>query len=929
MKKTTKVIWLVVALVMSLTALTAVFAACEKTEVTISTSSAKVAVGKSITLSVEGTKSVAWSSSDTSVATVDANGKVTGVKVGTAKITAAAGDKSATCNVTVMPADVAYEDDLKNYTSSSYMKNTPSNWNEMDYQSNDDSTVISLTTSAFFGYNYALKDASKGRVTADGKLNVDNIDFEHHIVSYEAATKLEDVTSQYAEAWGLTADQKTEGGYIWRFTLRNDLKWDDGTPIKADDFVYSMKEQLNYLLQPFRADNFWNANGMKIHNAKNYYYQGRTVELPIDGLTMDQLTKGADGVYTMGGQPIFLALRTGNAVLEGDSIGDYIDYYSTQDGNPFDMAAWATLEAAMADKENGKASVTDETLTALAKVLAPFGLSSAALSFVYKTQDFAAMTFDKVGIFKEDDLRLVVVLDKPESWIRDDGKLSYTISNASLPLVKQDLYESLKKEPAQGSDKWTTTYNTSVETSASWGAYKLTFFQEDKKFELDRNPYWYGYGVAENKDQYLTDRYVVEVIAEDEAIKMAFWKGEIDDVTFDVLGSMATEYQNSDYAMFTPDRDAVAYGIQLYSNLSVLKNSGKNNGILAIKDFRWALSLAFDRKAFNEDQLVGMQLGLGLFGPGYYYDPENSLSYRNSEQAKAALLRTYGFSLNSSGKWTDGITVYNDIDEATDAMTGYNLTIAKQKLASAITELTNNKEKYGYDPTKDIVLRLGKFNAKAARRAELIQGCIDKLVEGSVLQGKVKVEILEINAQKSADDFRDGKFEIYCVAGIGGAIFYPFTSIDSYLGFGSLSYHEYMDTNVKLTMTMPAGSYAGAGQTIELTTKDWFYSLNGRTDENCSYNWSAGNCPVEVRLEILAMLEEYALSQHHTIQVANSYDAYLRSAKSHTITLTYNTFMALGGAQYTRYDYTDEQWAAFLAEHNNDLSAFYKTSSAN
>ena len=46
-------------------------------------------------------KTVTWTSSNTSVATVDANGNVTGVAVGTATITAQAGDKTATCKVTV------------------------------------------------------------------------------------------------------------------------------------------------------------------------------------------------------------------------------------------------------------------------------------------------------------------------------------------------------------------------------------------------------------------------------------------------------------------------------------------------------------------------------------------------------------------------------------------------------------------------------------------------------------------------------------------------------------------------------------------------------------------------------------------------------------------------------------------------------------
>ncbi|MCH5461501.1 Ig-like domain-containing protein [Secundilactobacillus sp. HBUAS58055] len=49
-------------------------------------------------------KTVTWSSSDDTVATVDTTGKVTGVKAGTATITATASGKTATSAVTVTEA---------------------------------------------------------------------------------------------------------------------------------------------------------------------------------------------------------------------------------------------------------------------------------------------------------------------------------------------------------------------------------------------------------------------------------------------------------------------------------------------------------------------------------------------------------------------------------------------------------------------------------------------------------------------------------------------------------------------------------------------------------------------------------------------------------------------------------------------------------
>lgn len=77
-------------------------------------SSATIAIGASETLTVTYTpadantnKALTWNSNNTSVATVDANGKVTGISAGTATITATtANNKSATCMVTVQAVSV-------------------------------------------------------------------------------------------------------------------------------------------------------------------------------------------------------------------------------------------------------------------------------------------------------------------------------------------------------------------------------------------------------------------------------------------------------------------------------------------------------------------------------------------------------------------------------------------------------------------------------------------------------------------------------------------------------------------------------------------------------------------------------------------------------------------------------------------------------
>ena len=92
----------------------AIFAACEKApkevavaSVTLSRQTAEMTEGETIVLlatvlpSDAAKKTITWSSSNSSIASVIQNGRVTAVAEGTATITASAGDKSASCEVVV------------------------------------------------------------------------------------------------------------------------------------------------------------------------------------------------------------------------------------------------------------------------------------------------------------------------------------------------------------------------------------------------------------------------------------------------------------------------------------------------------------------------------------------------------------------------------------------------------------------------------------------------------------------------------------------------------------------------------------------------------------------------------------------------------------------------------------------------------------
>ena len=116
--------------------------------------------------------------------------------------------------VPVMPAE------YKQGTYRTFTSVLPSNWNELTYQDNNDTQILSYIGSSFFEYDYEFDEAKGGKFNEDGSINADAIVPGSFTTNYAAATKLEDVTSTVDAKWGYTDEQKEAGGYAWKITLR-------------------------------------------------------------------------------------------------------------------------------------------------------------------------------------------------------------------------------------------------------------------------------------------------------------------------------------------------------------------------------------------------------------------------------------------------------------------------------------------------------------------------------------------------------------------------------------------------------------------------------------------------------------------------------------------------------------------------------------
>lgn len=770
-------------------------------------------------------------------------------------------------------------EDPKMYTMREYTSQMPSQWCTILSSDNVNNEMESYFTSAFYEFNY--KFDANGKIVPGA-----------YTVEYSAATKLEDVTKKYAGQYGLAAD--AEKGQAFAMTLRNDLKWDDGTPIKATDFVYSMSQQLSTKYLFATASNYYSGNYV-IHNAQNYVKQGQKGMFPAYSVMKE---------YNVADDAKLIYSTTNSRVAEKGFTPEVIVAAFGIEGMTVEKINALNGKSLADIKKDAALNETWEALLGAWKTD-----PNEELDFFETEYEYPAMDFSEVGYFVGDnEYELVMVIDGTLNPLDAEGNLTYEAGYyfSGWPLVKKDLWERCED---QSKTPYANSYCTTLEKSASWGPYKLTNYQDQKTYTVSRNDKWFGYGLPQYANQYQTDAIVTEKIEEWDTAWLAFQKGNLDGIGMDV--KIAADYRTSKRAYFTPE--TYTFDLNIQSN-ATSKTDKRNNLLLNYADFRKAISLSLDRDDYCAKNNPSSQAALGLLNSMYYNDVENGKVYRDSIQAKEAILNAYGATKNADGSWKVGETTYTDIEDALDATTGYNLTLARQLVENAVAQAKKDGK---YSDGDEIILTYGieTQTANTDRVKNWFQAAFDNMTKGTSIEGKVKIEYFMFSSATWSKQFEDGEYDL-CFSAWGNAPFNPaYLLCETQISEDNRYAKKWDPKTVSVTVkATPDADHKDGIYTYNL--EQWRLILQGK--DGCPVNFK--NFPMEDQLTALGAVETAILKEYYSIPVFSRYSASLMGYKVDYVSYEYNTFMGYGGIRYMTFNYDDTAWAEFVASNNNILN---------
>lgn len=776
--------------------------------------------------------------------------------------------------------DSAGTDTPKTYTYNVSAKASPINWNPHSWEMSSDDIIRTYT----------------GMGLVDSTIAADGVNFEW---VYEMADAITDITASYADKdkYGIT---ETEGR-VYLIDLNPLATWEDGAPINADTYVYSMQKLLDSSMKNYRANSYYDGT-TAIYNAKNYFNNnkaGTPIYTPIfDG--------AANSITATETDKMFASLTVENPFWGANLNDAYTkygeSYFVAEDGTNY----YDQLVALIGEEEF--VPVDDEILAAIKGITAIAG-SGGDDEFLqmlfYTTGTYAETPWEEVGLVKTGDYQLTYITQEPVTMF-------YFLSNmTSNWIVYEDLYEANMETK---NNLVATSYGTSVDTYKSYGPYKLVGFETDKQFIMERNENWYGYTDGKHEGEYQTTTIKYDIVADHNTELQLFNSGALD--TVELLADDMTTYRMSDYLVKTDTTFTFRwiFGTEL-DKLIALEDAagdGANKRVLSYDDFRKAISLSMDRTRFVTEATPGYKPAYFLFNYLYYTDIEHDTEsqYRNTPEAKEAVLRLYGITYGEG-------TSYATVDDAFAAVTGYDVETAKE-LFQAVYEQAIADGNYTEGQAINITCMASAAAALTAQdiaQQDLLNEFVTAATVGTGFEGKITFTF-KSGSQTRYDDVVNGQVEMIRGAW-GGAAFYPFSTVrvytePDYMG-GLEKIHESNGWNPSKEEVAITYDFDGDGtaETVSDTFQNWAKSINGG---------GAYATDPKAALVILSYLETGVLSAYQCIPWGTDASVELRSQQVEYATYDYNIMYLYGGIRLMTYNYDDAAWDEYVASQGGTLS---------
>ena len=772
------------------------------------------------------------------------------------------------------------------YTYNVYTGTFPTLWNIHDYETNTDAIITDYISSGFYTFDY--------NETYDGYALVDDMAIGDPV----------DVTSQYVgEEWGIAEGDTAKA---WKVTIRQDIKWQDGTPITAQNFVNSIELLLNPEANNYRADSVYNGS-FQLVNAQNYFYGGKTVTLASDSIyTVYSEDLDAELVFSLAApsdaRNCEVSMRTSMGFPASYDAAACANYLISNYGA--DMPAF-TADAAAAMEGKTLAEIkADATLKAAWEALIGWWQTepNEELDFFVAEKTYEAYTFDKVGVKAVSDYEIVYILVTPLEGF-------YLKYNMGSWLVHEELYKScIKMEDGV----YYNTYGTSPETTMSYGPYMLETFQKDKQYTLEKNEFFYGL----SEDTYQTTHIVVDCVPEAATRLGLLNQGKLD--TYGLTIDDMDEYQLSDYTYYSTGDSTFA--MTFNPNLEALKTNQAavgeniNKTIITIPEFRMAMSFALDRNAFCLATSPLNAPGFGLYSGLIISDPEAGTAYRATDVAKNVLANFWGV----ANEYGEG-KLYADIDEAIDSITGYNLTKAQEMFNAAYDKAIADGL---MTETDKVEIKIGTPNNTSAfynNGYEFLVNNYTEAVKGTKLEGKLTFSRDDTLGNAFSDALKNNQVDMLFGVGWTGSALDPYGLMEAYLD-PEYQYDSATDFNgINVTVKIDGVDYTAAAPV-------WYDIMNGEkatvkaadgTEKELCFGASDGN--PAARLEILGALEGAVLQNYNFIPIMDDAGAQLRGRQIKYYTEEYIFGMGFGGLKYYTYEYTDAEWDEYVKANNGML----------